>query len=135
MKKMLLVLFSSVLLFGCSSSDDDSGSSSYNPPTWIQGTWGLKADGTIYKNDVPLYKFTSDNVCQLTGGFSLCWKETIQQTPQVLSGSDAYTDKTYEAKLIQGNGATTTTLSFKKVSATTIIWVSQGFEYELEKLN
>lgn len=133
---MLLVLFSSVLLFGCSPSDDDSGSSPYNPPTWIQGTWGLKASVNAYPNDIPYYKFTSDNVCQLIGGtYSSCWKETIQQTPQFLSGSDSHTDNTYEAKFIQSNGATTLTLSFKKVSATKIIWVNTlGGNIELEKL-
>ena len=136
MKKMLLVLFSTVFLFGCSSSDGDSGSSFYNPPTWIQGTWGLKASVNAYPNDIPYYKFTSDNVCQLIGGtYSSCWKETIQQTPQFLSGSDSHTDNTYEAKFIQSNGATTLTLSFKKVSATKIIWVNTlGGNIELEKL-
>lgn len=136
MKKLLLVVFSSVFLFGCSSSDDDSGSNSYyNPPTWIQGTWGYKADGSLYQNDVPAYKFTSDNFCQLASAFSQCWKETIQQTPQFFSGSDSHTDSTYEVNLIQSNGATTVTFYFKKISATKIIWVYQGFDFELEKLN
>ena len=137
MKKLLLVLISTVFLFGCSGSDGDSGSNSYyNPPTWIQGTWGLKASVNAYPNDIPYYKFTSDNVCQLIGGtYSSCWKETIQQTPQFLSGSDSHTDNTYEAKFIQSNGATTLTLSFKKVSATKITLVDAlSGNIELEKL-
>lgn len=135
MKKLLLVFVSAVFLFGCSSDGGDSGSStSYNPPTWIQGTWGYKADGSSYQNDVPAYKFTSDNFCQLASGFSQCWKETIAQSPQFFSGSDSHTDSTYEVNLIQSNGAVTVKLNFRKVSATKIIWEYQGSDFELEKL-
>lgn len=135
MKKLLLVLFSAVFLFGCSSSDGDSGSSSsYSPPTWIQGTWGFKADGISYTNDQPLYKFTSDNFCLFVGGITQCWKEAIRLTPQVMSGSDSHTDSTYEINLISGNGATTLTMNFKKVSATKIMWVTSTGDVELDKL-
>ncbi len=135
MKKLLLVLISTVFLFGCSGSDGDSGSNSYyNPPTWIQGTWGIKADGSIYQNDQPFFKFTSDNFCLYAGGISQCWKEVIQQTPQFMSGSDIHTDSTYEVNLIQSNGATTVTYNFKKVSSTKIIAETFGGNLELEKL-
>lgn len=136
MKKLLLVLISTVFLFGCSPSDGDSGSSSsYNPPTWIQGTWGIKGDPDLNQNDFPLYKFTSDNFCLVAGSISQCWKEVIQQTPQIMSGSDSHTVSTYEVNLIQSNGAVTVTYSFKKVSATKITLVDAlSGNIELEKL-
>ncbi len=56
MKKLLLVLISTVFLFGCSSSDGDSGSNtSFNPPSWIQGRWLVESGGFGYRftnNDV-----------------------------------------------------------------------------------
>ena len=57
MKKLLLVLFSAVFLFGCSSSDGNSGSNtSFNPPSWIQGRWLEENLG------VSGYRFTNNDV-------------------------------------------------------------------------
>jgi len=141
MKKVFLLLFIAVFCFSCSSSNDDSSSpnsSVYNPPTWIQGTWGIKANGTTIINDLSYYKFTSDNVCQLSSGIStLCWKEQIEAYPSFMSGSDTTTDTTYEVKLVQQNGVQTITLKFQKVSATKIKWLNAGVagNTELDKLN
>ncbi|MGL2992568.1 hypothetical protein [Flavobacterium sp. TSSA_36] len=134
--KKLLLLICTVFLFSCSSEENDSGSSSYyNPPAWIQGTWGEKADGNINITDEPLVKFTSDNFCLFVGGITTqCWKEVIQLTPQFMSGSDSHTDSTYEINLISGNGAETLTMNFKKVSATKIILVTSTGGRELDKL-
>lgn len=139
MKKILISTILSVLLISCSSSDDSSPNSSspYNPPTWIHGTWGYRA-GIVYTNDFAVYRFTSDNVCQLQGNVnsSMCWKESIQQTPTILSGNDSSTSTTYTANFISGNGATTLTLSFQKVSATKILWLNTSSgNIELEKLD
>jgi len=136
MKKLILLL-SFLTLLSCSSSDDDSNGSksSYSPPIWIQGTWGVKSN---LSGDKPMYKFSADNVCQITSVSSICWKETIQQTPNVLSGSDKSTSTTYEANFIATKGASTITLSFEKISATQIKWIntsiSSGYTV-LEKLN
>ena len=138
MKKILISTILTVLLISCSSSDDTSSnnSSPYSPPAWIHGTWGLKA-GVGVPNDMAFYKFTTDNVCQLINGISsMCWKESIQQTPTILSGSDSSTPTTYIANFISGNGAQTTTLSFQKVSATKILWLNTSSgNIELEKLD
>ena len=133
--KKLLFLFTSLLLLSCSSSDDNNSSNSdFNPPTWIQGTWGIKADGTTPKN--PMYRFTSNNVCQLSQLTSLCWKESIAQAPSIYSGSDVSTNSTYEASFIANKGAVTITLTFKKVSATKILWINNGtIDFELDKLD
>jgi hypothetical protein len=132
MKKLLFV-FTALLLFSCSSDDNSSSNSAFNPPAWIQGTWGVKTDGTT--PETPLYKFTSNNLCQLSQATSLCWKESIAQAPSIYSGSDVSTDSSYEANLIQSQGAVTFTLKFKKVSTTKIIWVYNGINSELDKLD
>lgn len=134
MKKLLFVLVTTVFLFGCSSDDATESTAVYNPPTWIQGTWGLKADANLSISETPLYKFTTDNFCQITNGTNNCWKELVQLTPQLISGSDTETASTYEVKLVQSSTNVTITLLFKKVSATKIIWVYQGDDIELEKL-
>ena len=139
MRKFYFLLLVTSFIFGCSTDSTDSSSSSvYNPPTWIHGTWGLKANGLTVLNDNPFYRFTSDNVCQIivNANSSMCWKETIQQTPSIMSGNDNSTSTTYEASLISGNGAQTTTLSFQKISSTKILWMSTSVgDVELEKLD
>ena len=137
MKKNILLFIISFIFFGCSSSDESVNSSVYNPPTWIQGTWGFKATTTGTGQDESYFKFTTDNVCQLTLSdiSTTCWKEIIELSPKIYSGNDSSTSDTYEVKLITANGVHTVTLKFKKVSATKIIWVYSGSNIELEKLN
>lgn len=132
--KKLLFIFTAFLLFSCSSSSDDNNSSNSNfsPPSWIQGTWGIKADGTTYST--PMYRFTTNNICQLSQATSLCWKESIAQAPSMYSGSDVSTSASYEANFIQLGGAVTITLKFKKISATKIAWIYNGIDIELYKL-
>lgn len=140
MKKIVL-LFTFIVLLSCSNSDDNSNTSSspYSPPAWIQGTWGLKANGISIFADQAFYKFTEDNVCQITSGIStLCWKETVLQFPTIHSGSDTSSGTIYEANLISGNGAQTLTFKFERVSVTKILWLNaspQLGDFELEKLN
>lgn len=135
--KKLLTLISVILLVSCSSSSDDDNNnlsnSDFHPPSWIQGTWGIKADATTSKN--PMYKFTTNNLCQLSQVTSTCWKESIEQAPNIMSGSDVSTNSTYEASLIQSQGAVTITLKFKKISATKITWIYNGVDFELDKLD
>lgn len=134
--KKLIFIFSVLLLFSCSSSSDDDNNSSstyFHPPTWIQGTWGIKQDGDTPKT--PMFKFTSNNLCQLSSVTTLCWKESIEQAPQIYSGSDVSTNSSYQASLIQSQGAVKITMTFKKVSATKIIWDYSGAEIEMDKLD
>lgn len=136
MKKLISVLFFAVFIIGCSSSDDSSSSSTYNPPSWIQGKWGLKANGSSVVNDIPMYRFTSNDVCQLIGGSSSsCWKDLISQSPSMLSGEDSETSTTYTASLIS-NGGVTNTFSFQKISATKIKWLNTpNGNIDLQKLD
>lgn len=140
MKKLLFFLSFATIL-SCSSSDDNSNNSTssafYQPPTWIQGTWGYKASQST--SEQALYKFETDNVCQLIGGISsLCWKETANQYKSSkaanLVAEDTETASTYEAKF--GAGGSVVTLKFVKISATQIKWVNtgSGIDIVLDKL-
>ena len=140
MKNLFIAICTILLLVSCSSSSSNNNpvvsSSTYNPPSWIQGTWGIKADGAG-QTDQAYYKFTTDNICQLTGGFSSqCWKESINTSPQILSGSETITSDNYTANFISSGGASTLTLSFKKVSTTKILWTNTSSgDIPLDKLN
>lgn len=71
MKKILFALIVTTVLFGCSSDDNSvsGGSNRFNPPNWIHGTWlDMSESG---------YKFTSNNVCQITSFNQLCFKEMV----------------------------------------------------------
>jgi hypothetical protein len=139
MKKIVFFL-SFVTILSCSSSDDNSNSNSsganYHPPAWIQGTWGYKASQDM--NEEAVYKFETDNLCQLAGVTSICWKESANQyknssAPNVVA-EDMATSSTYEAKF--GQGGTIITLKFQKISATQIKWVNtgSGMDIILDKL-
>lgn len=136
MKKIIFLLFCTVLFFGCSSDDSSSDSNVYNPPSWIQGTWGYSADVDAGTNDIPVYRFTSNNVCQVFA-INFCWKEAIEQdTTNNISGSDTSSDNTYSASLITGEGTLTTTISFERVSSTKILLIDNiNGDTELDKLN
>lgn len=75
--KKLLFIFTALLLFSCSSSSDDNSSSNsnFNPPTWIQGKW----TNTIGSG----YKFTSNNVCSVSLGGDICYKEMLDNYNKV----------------------------------------------------
>lgn len=88
MKKLLLVVFSSVFLFGCTSSDDDSASNnSFNPPSWIQGRW-LEESKTFG------YKFSTNNVCLISSSTDACFKESMD----VYNGTQIITSVNEEIK-------------------------------------
>jgi hypothetical protein len=126
MKKFFLFLSFATIL-SCSSSDDNLNSNAfYQPPTWIQGTWGYKASqGT---GELALYKFETDNICQLAGIASTCWKETANLYKSTNASNvvaeDTQTATTYEAKI--GAIGSLITLKFVKISATQIKWVNTG---------
>ena len=64
----IILLFAFLMLLSCSKSDDNStatNNSTYSPPTWIQGTWGVVSyTGEFQK----FYTFTTNNVCQISTG-------------------------------------------------------------------
>jgi hypothetical protein len=72
MKKILIILFVS-LIVSCGGNDDDTTNKSINPPSWIQGIWALNFfDGSAPNIYV---EFRADDFCQ--GQFVIwatCWK-------------------------------------------------------------
>jgi hypothetical protein len=136
-KKLLFLILLSFIFFGCSSSSNSNESSTYNPPLWIQGTWGIKAINNGLGFDEEYYRFSTNNICQITivNTYTFCWKDQIEQAPQgTLSGSDTSTDNTYEAKLISSNGGQTVTVKFQKISSTKIKLINSISDLVLEKL-
>jgi hypothetical protein len=139
MKKLLFFLTFATIL-SCSSSDDNSNNSNsnafYQPPTWIQGTWGYKASQS--DSELAVYNFEKDNVCQLAGISSTCWKETANLYKSTNASNvvaeDTKTATTYEAKI--GAIGSVITLKFVKISATQIKWVEtgNGIDIILDKL-
>lgn len=72
MKKLLLVLISTVFLFGCSSDEDSGSNTSFNPPSWIQGKWLDK--------DYPImgYRFTNNDVLSILQTTEFSFGEQIK---------------------------------------------------------
>lgn len=67
MKKIILLIAFTSLLFSCSSDSDNSSDNTnncqtINPPTWIQGTW-IKQNSTV--GTYTGYKFTSDDAVDI----------------------------------------------------------------------
>lgn len=126
MKKFFLFLSFATIL-SCSSSDDNLNSNAfYQPPTWIQGTWGYKASQGI--GGTAVYKFETDNICQVNSIVSTCWKETANLYKSTnatnVIAEDTQTATTYEAKI--GALGSVITVKFVKISATQIKWVETG---------
>lgn len=85
-----------------------------------------------------MYKFETDNICQLAGISSKCWEETANLYKSTNASNvvaeDTQTASTYEAKF--GAGGSVITLKFVKISATQIKWVEtgNGIDIILDKL-
>lgn len=126
--KKLLLLFVATILFSCSDDDSNSVNSGiYSPPGWIQGTWGMAE--TEFTNKVAYFKFTSDDICQLTSLSSVCWKEMAQnyQSSGVeLNTDEEITSDYYEATI--GASGVNNTLKFERISATKMLWGNSDIE-------
>ncbi|MEC8678720.1 MAG: hypothetical protein VXX85_07690 [Candidatus Margulisiibacteriota bacterium] len=79
----ILILFLTILcVTGCSSSG--SSDSTFNPPSWIQGSWvvnsGLGGDGG--------YKFTSDNIYLIAASELIEYAMSLDPTAREVSNTD-----------------------------------------------
>ena len=134
MKNFVLFLFTTAILVSC-SSDDSSGNSNspYSPPSWIHGTWGYDYSNSDSDLNFAVFRFTSDDVCQLPVS---CWKEQIKEYPGVYTGSDSSTDFTYEVSFGSVGVGTTLTYTFEKISNTKILWIGDySTDVELVRLD
>lgn len=124
MKKILISTILTVFLIGCSSSDDSTSSSvEFNPPNWIQGTWG-----EYFQENDPTsgylggYKFTIDNIFELHGdpnnpNISINYKEHFNNTNIT---EEFYANKYVLKYSITSNGTTLNySMYFFKINNTT----------------
>ena len=123
MKYLYFVLF--LALIACSSSDESSNNSNqfFNPPNWIQGTWGQINDDPYY--EIPNFRFKSDDFCTIASNTELCFKESL--TLSANNGGDVnveenITSTSYEVTINQ----ISQTINFKfiKISDNNIEFVN-----------
>ena len=121
MKKLLLLFTATLAISACSGDDDNSrtNNTSFNPPTWVQGTWTYNAGG----QETGL-KFTSDNVCTVSNSNAICYKEALalyNGTNAQTSVKEENTASKYDVDInIAGN---IVSYHIVKVSTTQINWV------------
>ena len=128
--KKLILLATLFAILSCSSSDNNSTSSniSFNPPSWIQGTWiGIIGSG---------YKFTTNNVCQIVSTNQNCFNEMLQ----MYSGSGGSVsvvesiNTNTEYKFSYTVQSSTTEFYFKKGATNNVIYIfSNGSNTPLTK--
>jgi len=128
MKKTLLALtFTTLLFVGCSSNDDDStpqqdnpvATQYFHPPSWIQGNWKIANTNTSY------FKFTSDDFILVSPYTS--YKAVLTQTAatgQTAKVVEQISDYYYEFTMTAG--ASSGQYKFKKISDTRIQWVGSS---------
>ncbi|PTT71111.1 hypothetical protein DD829_13150 [Chryseobacterium sp. HMWF035] len=128
MKKTLLALtFTTLLFVGCSSNDDDStpqqdnpvATQYFHPPSWIQGSWKIANTNTSY------FKFTSDDFILVSPYTS--YKAVLTQTAatgQTAKVVEQISDYYYEFTMTAG--ASSGQYKFKKISDTRIQWVGSS---------
>lgn len=126
MKKMLLVLFSTALLFGCSSSSDDTNSSNsnrLNPPSWIQGTWVFDYPNNTDPSDgIAFCKLTSNDYCVLTSNMQIC---LVSGDPVgAYQYEETITNNEYKFVMSSKFGGISTNYHFIKVSSTKIQYIN-----------
>ena len=133
--KKLLFLFLTVSLLACSGDDssDSVNSNDFNPPAWIQGTWGYENVNSL----TPAFRFKPADVCQLlnNGMSESCWGsqvELLAQNNVNYTVDEQSTDSSYSVAF--GSNGTTNTLTFEKISDSKIKWINGSTNPELVKL-
>ncbi len=123
--KTLLIIGVFLLSISCSNNDDDDelAVSSFNPPSWIIGTWLDKTEPEWAQ--VGGYKFTSDNIIDLNadGVEILNYKEGLQMgiDSGLTTIEEIITSNSYEIRIKTG-GVTNPILKFRKGATNTIIF-------------
>ncbi len=131
MKKLILLLLFTSLLFSCSGDNntDNTGTNSnncqtLNPPTWIQGTW-IKQNSPA--GSYTGYKFTSDDVIDI---FSQSSSNSRKFQLDFYCNSNVnYTvteNITPTSYFLEINWSGIATYNFAKISATTIELVNDN---------
>jgi len=121
--KTILIIALFLLTISCSKDDDSDSSSSFNPPSWIIGTWLDKSEPEWAQAGG--FKFTNDNIINLNadGVEILNYKDGYQSTIEIglTTINETITSNSYEIK-ITTNGLTNPIYKFNKGDATTIVY-------------
>ena len=121
--KTLLILGLFLLIVSCAKDDDDSSSSSFNPPSWIIGTWLDKTEPEWAQ--IGGFKFTSDNIIDLNaeGVEILNYKVGLQSGIEIgiTTIEEIITSNSYEIR-ITTSGLTNPILKFRKGDTNTIVY-------------
>jgi hypothetical protein len=128
MKKLILLITVTTILFSCSNSDNSDNNSNncqtLNPPTWIQGTW-IKQNSPI--GSYTGYKFTTDDVIDIfsqSSSNSRKYQLDFYCTSNVnYTVTENITPTSYFLEINWGGIAT---YNFTKISATTIELVNDN---------
>ena len=129
MKKIILLIAFTSLLFSCSSDSDNSSNNTINcqtlhPPTWIQGTW-IKQNSPV--GTYTGYKFTTDDVIDI---FSQSNSNSRKFQLDFYCNSNVnYTvteNTTPTSYFLEINWSGIATYNFIKISATTIELVNDN---------
>lgn len=113
MKKIYILLLTTLIIFSCSSSEDsNSKNNSLNPPAWIQGTWAQKYGSNGSYTYQPLFTFTKNDFCTISTNSSICILESAKNTD--LKIDETTTDSEYKFSL--STKGVTTSYRFIKVS-------------------
>ncbi len=125
MKKIILLITFTSILFSCSpggnSSNVSSNCATINPPTWIQGTWIKVATNTNIQQ-LYGYKFTANDVIEVAPGGT----NSISRKGQIdfyCSSNAPYTiteNITPTSYFLEINWGAFATYNFTKISATKI---------------
>ena len=128
MKKLILLITVTTILFSCSNSDNSDNNSNncqtLNPPTWIQGTW-IKQNSPI--GSYTGYKFTTDDVIDIFSQSSSNSRK--YQLDFYCTSNVNYTvteNTTPTSYFLEINWSGIATYNFTKISATTIELVNDN---------
>lgn len=123
MKKVLFLFISALFLFSCSGDNNSESLNQFlNPPTWIQGTWGLHSE---ISGEVPMFKFTNDDFCTIVNGGSTltCW-DAMGNTHESITIEDTSTETSYNVSMTQAGS--TTFYHFVRISDNEIQWMNSA---------
>ncbi len=131
--KKLTLLICLILITSCSNNEKIDSSNTFNPPQWIQGTWGNAGTDIDYKQAI--YKFTYNDFILMVLNMEFSQKDQIEQNKKVGTNSivtEEITNSVYNVSI--KTGLLTTTYKFKKIDATHISTELAGFTAVLDKI-
>ncbi len=117
MKRIFSIALTLAVVLLISSGCSLFSSSTFNPPSWIIGTW---TDAT----DMISYEFTSDNVVYSVAGISIDYKEMVEASEGEIEITESSSDTEYE--FTYAGGGISCIYSFTFEDDTTIIYSIDG---------